>query len=159
MRPFLVTLALILGAFPAAAAAAPGAAGDGTLVVRDANAKLRVVGRGTIFGRFDHGTITIIDRSPDDFVQPQVIGGGAPVIEVGEDGKWIYNYKGDNVRFRFFGGKYSIRFVGTGINISAVGRGTFWAAGNGTVDDGEFVVDGLKRPIPLVAVSAPFGTL
>src|SRR5215212_1940281 len=119
MRRLLAMLALALVAAPAAFAAAS-APGDGTLVVRKANGKITVNGKGIIFGRFDQGTLTIVDYNPDDAIEPQVNGADRKIPL--DDGKW--QYKGDNIRFRVLGGRYKLVFTGSsGIDISAVGSG------------------------------------
>jgi len=151
-------LALALLALPAAAYAAATAPGDGTLVVRNASGKVTVSGRGLIFGRFDEGTLTIVDYNPDDAIEPQVNGADRRIPLA--DGKWLY--KGENIRFRFFGGRYKLMFTGaSGIDISAVGSGkvTLTGAGPFFIDDyGFFSVDGSKlQPLTLATVTAQFG--
>ena len=153
----MLTLALLVA--PAVAFAAATAPGDGTLVVRKASGKITVNGRGIVFGRFDEGTLTIVDYNPDDAIEPQVNGWDRKVA-LAADGKW--QYKGDHIRFRFFGGRYKLVFTGaSGIDISAVGSGRVTLAGAGPffVDDyGFFSVDGAKlQPLTLATVTAQFG--
>jgi len=153
-------LALALLALPAAAYAAATAPGDGTLVVRHASGKITVSGRGLIFGRFDEGTLTVVDYNPDDGVEPQVNGWDRKIDLLGE-GRW--QYKGDNIRFRFFGGRYKFTFTGaSGIDISAVGSGRVTVAGAGPffIDDyGFYSVDGSKfQPLTLATVNTQFGS-
>jgi hypothetical protein len=155
MRPLVLSLLAAVLVLPAAALAGARAAGDGTLVVRDANGKVTVKGRGTIFGHFDHGSMTIVDYKPDDGVDPQV-NGAQQTVPGSSDGIWLY--KGNDVRFRFFGGRYTIRLAGSGIDVSAVGRGVANISGQGTVDDGDFAVDGRKfMPVSSLLTVAPFG--
>src|SRR5207248_11500360 len=99
---------------PAAAFAEHGTAGDGSLVVSNANAKLTLSGHGLIFGHLDRGTITIVgDYRPDDnSALPSVSGArlkftGSNVV-----------YAGSDVRFLFPGGRYTLILEGTGIDIS-----------------------------------------
>ena len=161
MRRLLATLSLALLALPVApfAAAKTKAPGDGTLVVRKATGKITVTGKGLIFGRFDQGTLTIVDYNPDDGVEPQVNGAEKRTPLPGE-GK--VQYKGDNVRFRFFGGRYKLAFTGaSGVDLSAVGNGKVTLAGAGPffIDDyGFYSVDGSKlQPLTLATVQAQFG--
>jgi hypothetical protein len=159
MRRFLATAFLCLLVVPAVAVAATSAPGDGTLVVRKATGKITVNGRGIVFGRFEEGTLTIVDYNRDDAIEPQVNGADRKV-EI-DDGKW--QFKGDNIRFRFFGGRYRLVFTGaSGIDISAVGTGTVTLTGAGPffIDDyGFFSVDGSKfQPVTLATVKATFGT-
>jgi hypothetical protein len=159
MRRLLAMLSLAILVLPAAAYAAATAPGDGTLVVRDANGKITVSGKGLIFGRFDEGTLTIVDYNPDDAIEPQVNGAERKIPL--DDGKW--QYKGDNVRFRFFGGRYKLAFTGaSGVDISAVGSGKVTLAGAGPffMDDyGFYSVDGSKfQPLTLATVNTQFGS-
>ena len=152
-------LSLALLAVPTAAFAAASAPGDGTLVVRDASGKVTVNGKGLVFGRFDQGTLTIVDYNTDDGVEPQVNGAEKRTPLPGE-GK--VQYKGDNIRFRFFGGRYKLVFTGaSGIDVSAVGSGRVTLAGAGPffMDDyGFYSVDGSKlQPLTLATVTAQFG--
>jgi uncharacterized protein (AIM24 family) len=63
-------------------------------------------------------------------------------------------YSGDNVRFRVVGGWFTVTVTGTGVNISAVGRGT--VSGQG-ISEGLFSTDGSRlQPVP-AAYAASFG--
>ena len=161
MRRLFVTLITALLAVPAGALAATAAPGDGTLVVKKASGKITINGRGIIFGRFDTGTLTIVDYNPDDGVDPQVNGAETTVPPAVDGSKW--KYKGDNVRFRFFGGRYKLVFTGaSGVDISAVGSGkaTLTGAGPSFIGDyGTFSADGAKfQPLTLASITATFGT-
>ena len=154
----LLASALVL---PAAALAGVRAAGDGTLVVRDANAKVEIKNaRGTIFGHLDKGWLQVTDYNQDDSRDPEVNGAKTswPVNATGS----TWRYRGTDIRFRFFGGRYSITVAGTGIDISAVGRGTVTLSGLTTVTDGDYgtyAVDGHKfLPIQLLPTVDTFGT-
>ena len=160
MRRLLALLALASLAVPAAAAAARMAPGDGTFVVRRATGKITVTGKGIIFGRFDSGTLTIVDYNTDDSSDPQVSGADRKTPLPG-DGKW--QYKGDNVRFRFFGGRYKLVFTGaTGVDLSAVGSGKVTLVGAGPYfvgDYGTFSADGGKfQPLTLAPLTVTFGS-
>jgi hypothetical protein len=154
-RLSLILLAALL-VLPTAAVAGLRAAGDGTLVVRNANAKsITVQGKGTIIGHFDHGWIRVTDYNPDDAIDPQV--NGAKWSRPVNDTTWLYT--GGDIRFRFFGGRYKVQFSGTGIDISAVGRGTATLVGAGTFDDGDFAVNGGKfTPLGLVTQTVNFNS-
>ncbi|HUK96010.1 MAG TPA: hypothetical protein VLV46_00005, partial [Gaiellaceae bacterium] len=67
-------------------------------------------------------------------------------------------YSGSGVRFYFPGGQYSLIVEGTGIDISAVGKGTISALGAGLPDDGSFtIVGGKPRSIDNSQGSYAFG--
>jgi hypothetical protein len=154
----LLVAALVL---PAAAVAGARGAGDGTLVVRDANAKVDVTkARGTIFGHLDKGWLTVTDYNPDDSRAPEVNGWETSYPSTLTGTTWVY--KGADIRFRFFGGRYSITVYGSGIDISAVGKGTVTVRGLTSVVDGNygtFAVDGQKFvPIQLLPTVDTFGT-
>ena len=156
MRRASLTLLVCLLVLPTAAFAASRAPGDGTLVVRDAQVKtLKVTGRGTIFGRLERGKITIVDYNTDDNAEPQVVGWKTKIAGA-DDGIWTYS--GNDMRFRFFGGRYTIRLSGTEIALSAVGRGTIVVTGSGTLDDGEYAVNGgTFTPITVLQDQDSFG--
>jgi hypothetical protein len=159
MRRLLLTLLVALLVLPAAALAGSLAPGDGTLVVQEANGKITVTGRGTIWGRLDRGTLLVVDYNRNDSLEPQV-NGAEKSVPTGVDGKW--QYWGDNIRFRFFGGPYKLVFSGaSGVDLSAVGRGTVTLVGQGPsfMDDyGDYSVNGSKfQPLTLLPVSVAFG--
>jgi hypothetical protein len=139
MRRFLLTVLVTILVAPAAALAADRAAGDGSLVVSGASARLITVkGSGLIFGHIDQGTVTVVDYSAADSSAPQISGASGKVI-----GSMVV-YAGADVRFLFPNGRYSLRFDGTGISISAVGKGWVSATGLGTAEDGTVTVNGGK---------------
>jgi hypothetical protein len=157
MRRLVLILLLCLLALPAAGLAAARAAGDGTLVVKNASVtKIQVDGRGTIFGHFDAGTLTVVDYNPFDTRDPQM--NGCQRTQQKSDTTTIC--KGTDVRFYFPGGKYKVILTGTGISLSAVGRGSVTLAGAGTGDDGTFAVNGGKpQPLPpYLPTVATFGS-
>jgi hypothetical protein len=158
MQRLCLTLLVTLLVLPAAALAGAKGGGDGTLVVRDANAtKIDVMGRGTIFGHVSKGTLKVTDYNIEDARDPEVNGATKswPVNASGTT--WFY--QGKDVRFRFFGGRYKIVLTGAGIDVSAVGRGLAMLAGQGTSDDGDFAVNGGKfQPLEFLPTTAKFGT-
>jgi hypothetical protein len=153
----LLVAALVL---PAAALAGARAAGDGTLVVRDANAKVEIKNaRGTIFGHLDKGWLQVTDYNQDDSRDPEV-NNAKTSWPVNANGS-TWRYRGADIRFRFFGGRYSITVYGSGIDVSAVGKGTVTLSGLTTVTDsdyGTYAVDGHKfAPIQLLPTVDTFG--
>jgi hypothetical protein len=133
----LIMLASVL-LVPGYALAERAAPGDGSLVVTDANARISVSGKGLIFGHLDRGSVTVVgDYKPDDNSALSSVTGAKQRIV----GKNVV-YTGSDVRFYFPGGRYKLIVDGVGINLSAVGNGTFSAIGRGLIDDGSYTVDG-----------------
>jgi hypothetical protein len=140
--PLVLVMALLL---PAAAWAATGslgssrAPGDGTLVVDNGNGSVVVRARGGILGRFDQGTVIISDLDPID--------GRVPVVSGAETFRFLSGgrtqYSGDDIRFRMIGGLFRVQVNATGIDVSAVGRGTAVLDATGFTDfPGRFSLDG-----------------
>jgi hypothetical protein len=153
MRKLAIIVLASLLVVPAAALAERVAAGDGSLVVSAANARLIISGHGLIYGHMDRGSITVVgDYKPDDNSSLSSVSGAKQRVT----GNSVV-YTGSNVRFFFPGGQYSLIVDGTGIDLSAVGKGKITATGYGTVDDGDFTVDGTKTQQIVDTVSASFG--
>jgi hypothetical protein len=143
MQRLCLTLLVSALALPAAALAGAQAAGDGTLVVRDANAtRIEITGRGTVFGHVDKGTLKVTDYNIEDARDPEV-NGKVTSWPVNASGT-TWQYQGRDIRFRFFGGRYKIVLTGSGIDVSALGKGTATLIGAGTSDDGDYAVNGGK---------------
>jgi hypothetical protein len=140
MRRILVFLLVFALAIPALAFAARAALGDGGLVVRDANGTVVVQGKGLIYGHIERGALTVVgEYKPDDATAPSISG-----ARMGFNANLDVVYSGRDVRFMFPGGKYTLRFDGLGIDISAVGKGVVVATGFSTLDGGELSVNGGK---------------
>jgi hypothetical protein len=147
MRRFLLAaVAALMLAIPAAALGdqlAPPAPGAGSLVVQNGRGIVYVAAKGGIIGRFDSGQITIEDP---------VEGDGKPPIVFGAEklrplGAHKMMYIGNDVHF-YVGGLYRVKVVATGINLSAVGKGTATLSSTGFLDPGFYRVDG-GPPVPL----------
>jgi hypothetical protein len=149
-RIALVLLALALG-LPAAASAARSAPSDGSLVVSNADGVLTVQVKGVIFGHFDRGKLTVVDYKTDT-PNALLTVSGAKMDLKGAKANVVYS--GNDVRFLFPSGTFTLRFDGSGIDLSAVGRGSLKASGKGSFDaDGTVAVNGQKAtPLPSVAV-------
>jgi hypothetical protein len=134
---FILLASLFLA--PASALADLHASGDGSLVVNDANVRsIAAKGSGLIYGHIAQGTLTVVDYTAADANAPQI--SGAPARFVGN----AVVYSGSDIRFLFPNGRYWLKFEGTGIYISAVGKGTATAAGLGTANDGTLTAGGGK---------------
>lgn len=151
----LVVILLVALAVPAAAFARQKDRGDGTLAVKGASGTIEIKARGSILGRLDSGSLTITDWNPNDASDPQVIGADRMVNKT--DLTTVYRGKG--IRFRFVSGRYTIRIVGTGVDLAAVGSGTVRLTGAGTLDDGVYALDGAPfKALPLLPTPGSFGT-
>ena len=138
MKRLLVPLvALAVLVLPAGAAGYPNGPGDGTLTVRDASGRVVVAATGGFIGRFDRGSIRIVDPEPDDLAEPIVTGG----VRERVINERTSVYMGANVRFRLVGGKFRIAIHAKGIDLSVVGRGSAVLDGQGG-RDGRFSFNG-----------------
>jgi hypothetical protein len=141
MRRFSLILVVLLLAFPAAAVASTTAVGDGSLSIANANVNWIVVaGHGLIYGYVDQGAVTVISYTPDDSNQFQISGAAAPTKSPAGGAR----YAGSAMRF-LISGAYVLKFEGSGINLSAVGKGTASAMGSDAASsDGTLVANGGK---------------
>jgi hypothetical protein len=110
---------------------------DGTLSVKNGAGKVSMQFNGSAVGRITRGTIKIVDP---------VAGDGAGADVWGCDSREVTNdivtvCSGSNLRFRAVGGRYRIRLSGTGVYLSAIGRGG--ATLNGWGDDPDIPYDGV----------------
>jgi hypothetical protein len=152
VRRLLILPALLALAVPAIAAARDGAAGDGTLIVKNGSGKVVIQAKGGVIGRFEEGTLVVRDPNPEDELE-EVVSGAEGKRRVDE---FVTVYSGKNIRFRFIGGRFRItlRKETTGIDLSATGKGTVWMQGAGTIDDGTYSFNGEKpKPLPLLELT------
>lgn len=153
MRRLSFILLASLIAAPAALAERS-ATGDGSLLVSDASALTIIVqGNGLIFGHIYQGSLTVVEYTPADDSSLQV-SGSMTRLAFGS----VVRYAGADVRFFFPNGRYSLRFEGFGIDVSAVGRGVVSATGLGSADDGTLATNGGKeRPLGQGTTTLVFG--
>jgi hypothetical protein len=145
MRLFVVPLAVLALALPAAAGAVRNDPGDGTLAIKDGRGTFTFAARGGVIGSFAHGSVVITDPIPDDGTGPIVSGDDWSVYR----SETTTVYGGTRVRFRLIGGRFRIKVQGTGINLSLVGKGQVTLKGKGTDDDGTYSLNGgSATPIP-----------
>jgi hypothetical protein len=130
----LVVILLTLSALAGTAAAGTFVASDsdGTLSVRNADGTVWIKANGAVVGRFDTGTLRVVDPADGDPLDVTVWGRDS--TRTVTDTTKIY---GDtNVRFRIVG-TFRIKIIGTGIDLSAVGQGRVGLLGdNGTYSFG-----------------------
>jgi hypothetical protein len=117
---------------PAAALGVAQSAGDGTLVVKNATgpAKVPVVAlniTGTVIGQIDSGTI-IIDPGAQAVVTGADTHKNSPYVDSAQI--WTgTSTDTSSFKFRAAGGHYHILIYGSGVDLTAVGRGTVTLAG------------------------------
>jgi hypothetical protein len=149
MRRFALISVLCALAFPGAAAAFPGPPGSfGSLAINQGNGDVTVTGTGVIYGYFQQGLLRVFSYQPNDPTGTLVVEGAGPWKLPG-----LTMYVGADVRFMLPAGRYIIEFVGSGLDLSAVGAGTVNATGAGTLSDGSIAFDGGK-PVSLDRVVA-----
>ena len=76
--------------------------------------------RGSVLGRVASGTLRVTDITPNDRYTALVAGRKLTQERIGPR---MVLYRGVGLRFRMLGGGYRIVVRGTGISLSAVGRG------------------------------------
>ena len=106
----------------AVVAATAGAAepNNGTLSVDQGRGVVMLDLRGSVLGRLGSGTLRVTDHTPRDPFGEIVF--GRKVVEERVGPRTVV-YRGQGLRFRMVGGGYRIVVRGTGIAVSAVGRG------------------------------------
>jgi len=155
MRRLLVPILLAAALVPAAALAAPGAPGDGTVSVKNANGKVAIVARGSFIAYCDSCSIFVSDPDPTDAAAPIVT--NADTATVLTDTKLMY--KGSQMRFRSVGGFIRVIIQGRGIDLSGIGRGQVVLDGTGGSDDGTYAFNGdFYRSLPDFELRFPFSS-
>ncbi len=142
----LVASALLL-AIPAISFARPMPPGDGTLVITKGRGTIVLQVKGAVIGRMGNGKLTLTDNDPYDEQTPVVRGRVRARAQLSDA---VTVYKGQNIRYRMAEGSYRLKFDGTGIELSAVGRG--WVTFDGDdrfENDGMYSLNGTAfEPIP-----------
>jgi len=154
-------------AAPALAVAVSGAAGDGSLTVSGASGTIYIQGSGVIYGHVDQGTLMVLSYKPDDGVSVPAVSSSKTKFARGT-GTGVFS--ASDVRFLLPSGQYTIELIATGIDISAVGRGSIAATSpsepdasapppSGSAFDGTISVNGGK-PLALTkgSTSQTFGS-
>ncbi|MDQ3874398.1 MAG: hypothetical protein M3322_02440 [Actinomycetota bacterium] len=144
-RFLLVGLLVFLVAIPAVAAARRPRAGDGTLSVRDGRGTVQIVARGSTIGSIDRGEVVATDGNPRDDNYPALSGGRVTKLSGRVEAR-----RGKNIRFRLVGGFHRVKIVGSGIDLSAVGRGSVTLDGDErSGDTGEYSLNNQEfAPLP-----------
>jgi hypothetical protein len=117
-------LVVLLCAFTALAAATVAWAAEptgGTLSVERGRGIVMIDLKGSVLGRITNGTLRVTDHTPFDRFSPVVSGRKLTETRLGPR---TVLYRGQGLRFRMVGGGSRIVARGSGITVSAVGRGT-----------------------------------
>ena len=93
----------------------------GTLSIERGKGVLTLEVRGSVLGRLGNGSITVTDRTPNDPYLATITGRRVLVQRRLTPTKLFF--RGNGLRFRMLGGSYKIVLRGSGISLSAVGRG------------------------------------
>lgn len=123
-----------------AAAAEPNA---GVLSIEQGKGMVMLDLRGSVLGRLTTGTLRVTDHTPRDRYTALVLGRKLTQERLGPR---TVLYRGQGLRFRMVGGGYRIIVHGTGIAVSAVGRGVVQVQGMRKVpgeDAGVYSLDGV----------------
>lgn len=152
----LCALATLVATASIAGAAEPDV---GTLSVERGRGVVALDLRGSLLGRLGAGSLRVTDHTPNDRYVALVAGRRVTQERIGP--KTVL-YRGQGLRFRVLGGSFRVVVRGSGMSLSAVGRG--WVVLDGeprTADDdpGIYSLEGvdcsleptLCAPLPLVA--------
>jgi hypothetical protein len=93
---------------------------SGTLSVERGKGVVMIDLRGSVLGRLSLGSLRVTDQTPNDRYTPLVVGKKLTQERLGPR---TVLYRGQGLRFRLVGGGYRMVARGTGITVSAVGRG------------------------------------
>jgi hypothetical protein len=121
MRTPALVLCSIVASFVFAAVAGAAEPTSGTLSVERGRGVVMIDLRGSVLGRLTNGTLRVTDQTPNDRYAPLVVGKKVTQERVGPR---TVVYRGVGLRFRMLGGGYRMLVRGSGIALSAVGRGT-----------------------------------
>jgi hypothetical protein len=140
MGRILLLATLLVAITVPLAAAATDTPGDGTLSVKQGRGVLMLKVKGTVIGRVKNGRVQIRDFRPFDPNDPKLTCRSRVRHSI-TTGMWTC--KGRNIGYRVANGRFNVTVRGSGIWISAVGRGqvTVDGAGDQGVNDGTMSLD------------------
>jgi hypothetical protein len=136
-RTLLIVVLAAALAVPATLSAAT--ATDGTLSVKRGRGTIVLKFKGTAIGRLANGRVRITDKTPFDEQSPQFRHCRRLLYPTLSTTVCIGRY----ISFRALDGRYVVRVQGSGIYLSAVGRGTVMVDGVGDqgLPDGVMSID------------------
>jgi hypothetical protein len=128
----------------------------GTLSVERGKGVVMIELRGSLLGRLGLGSLRVTDQTPNDRYAPLVVGRKVTQERLGPR---TVIYRGQGLRFRMVGGGYRVLARGSGISVSAVGRGTVMLDGDPRFvgdDAGVYSLDGVDCSLdPSLCTSLP----
>lgn len=136
----LCSLAALVSASSLAWAAEPT---TGTLSVERGKGVVMVDLRGSLLGRLTAGTLRVTDHTPNDRYVALVVGRRLTQERIGPR---TVIYRGQGLRFRMVGGSHRVVARGSGISVSAVGRGVVMLDGDPRLpgdETGVYSLDGV----------------
>jgi hypothetical protein len=155
MARFFLLAALLLAAFTVPAALSADTPTDGTLSVKRGRGTVVLKLKGTVIGRLTNGRVQVKDFRPFDNNVPLFTG-----CKVRHPAFGITVCQGRNIGYRVLDGRFNTNVRGSGISISAVGRGTVMVDGNGEdgLPDGVMSMDAQPyESLPDDATILPLG--
>lgn len=165
MRRLVLTLLCGLIVVPAALASSR-ATGDGVLELNAVYGFVQIgtvphPAKGALWGQMDHGYLKVVDPVVGD---GQIYVSGWETRRLTDDDPKTVVYTGRDLHFRVTGGEYKLVFVGSGIDLTAVGTGVAQLAGDpAAADAGSYALDSGKwTPVPVFIIpkqtkAVPFG--
>jgi hypothetical protein len=120
MRKLVLVLCSLTALVCAASVAWAAEPTAGTLSVERGKGVVMVDLRGSLLGRLVNGSIRVTDHTPNDRYTAMVVGRRVAQERLGPR---TVIYRGQGLRFRMLGGGYRVVVRGSGISVSAVGRG------------------------------------
>jgi|1186.fasta_scaffold93254_2 hypothetical protein len=130
--------------------------GDGTLSVKRGRGLVVLKLKGTVIGRVKSGRVQVKDFRPLDARDPIITG-----CKIRRIGPGISLCKGRNLGVRVDDGRFNVTVQGSGISISAVGRGPVAIDGAGETGGADGVLsvdDGPYESLPDEPTTLTLGT-
>jgi hypothetical protein len=152
----ILLLCAVAGALAIPATISAASATDGTLSVKRGRGLIVLKLRGTVIGSMANGSVRIRDFTPFDGQSPQF-----RHCKVHRVSASTTVCTGRKLSFRALDGHYAVRTKGSGIFLSAVGRGTVMMDGADfpTTSDGVMSFDGGPyQPIPYIPTNYTLGS-
>lgn len=158
MRKLVLLCAFALLALPAAALAGRNAPNDGTLSVKGGSGTIVLNLRGALIMRCGRCDVVITDFAPSDG-NDTVSFGDDFQIQISDTQTLYRNRNKSDMRIRLIGGRFTARITGSGLNVSAVGRGSVVLLADPVADfPGTYSIDDASAaPLPALRLKLPLG--